>query len=219
MFTGDSSGDWLCQALYRYGLASQPHSVSPDDGLELKDCYITAAARCAPPGNKPTAGELANCRPYLEGERKLLANVRVVLVLGRIAHQAWLEAANLPRLAFRHGRHYRMPDGSILLCSYHPSRQNTNTRRLTRRMWYGVFQKACKFLEDLRKSSGGIDGTGKRSQSGGDPPPDDFSGIVGTLRDPGSQPVGSSPDGSEGNSARRREHPGRGTAARLDLHP
>lgn len=185
MFTGDSSGDWLYEALYRHGFASQPHSRSRDDGLKLQDCYITAAARCAPPGNKPTATELANCRQYLRAERQLLPNVRVVLVLGRIAHEAWLKAAKLGRRAFHHGRHYRMPDGSILLCSYHPSRQNTNTGRLTRRMWYGVFEKARKLLEDLPESGSGTDPTGNLPRPGGHPPSDHLPWILGTFRDPG----------------------------------
>lgn len=153
MFTGDSSGDWLYGALYRYGFANQPSSKSRSDGLELSDCYITAAVRCAPPGNKPTAAELAECRRYLVAEHGLLKKVKVVVVLGRIAHEAWLRTTgfwNWPearrRTPFRHGACYSMPDGTFLVCSYHPSRQNTNTGKLTRRMWNGVFAKARKLL-------------------------------------------------------------------------
>lgn len=152
MFTGDSSGNWLYRALHRFGFANQPSSISRSDGLELSDCYVTAAVRCAPPGNKPTAAELAECRRYLAAERDLLKRVRVVVVLGRIAHEAWLRttdfgnSARRRRAPFRHGACYPMPDGTFLLCSYHPSRQNTNTGKLTRRMWNSVFAKARKLL-------------------------------------------------------------------------
>src|SRR5205823_12621604 len=95
MFTGDSSGNWLYEALHRYGFASQAQSTSRDDGLKLNDCYITAAARCAPPGNKPSRIELERCRPYLAAELRLLPQVRVVLPLGRIAHASWLKDAVL----------------------------------------------------------------------------------------------------------------------------
>ena len=92
-FTGDASGDWLYEALHRHGFASRPASVARDDGLRLIDCWIGAAARCAPPDNKPTPAELVACRPYLEAEIRLLRSVRVVVALGRIAHAAWLQAA------------------------------------------------------------------------------------------------------------------------------
>ncbi|MBI2614496.1 MAG: uracil-DNA glycosylase, partial [Gemmatimonadetes bacterium] len=138
-FTGDASGDWLYQALHRFGFASQPTSRSADDGLTLIDCYITAAARCAPPGNQPARQELDTCRPYLEREVQLLPNVRVVLALGRIGHEAWLRAS---------GRVTRMPDGLTLVCTYHPSRQNTNTGKLTRRMWHGVFRRVRRLLDE-----------------------------------------------------------------------
>ena len=149
MFTGDSSGDWLYEALHRFGFASQPTSVLRDDGLVLHDCYIGAAARCAPPGNKPTTEELANCRPWLEAEIALLERVRVVVTLGRVGHEAWLRASGWwERLAarerprFAHGALTTMPDGIVVIASYHPSRQNTNTGKLTRAMWYGVFRQA-----------------------------------------------------------------------------
>src|SRR5262245_4215711 len=139
MFTGDSSGDWLYEALHRFGFASGSHSTGRDDGLRLRDCFITAAARCAPPGNRPTQVELDRCRGFLESELRLLTRASVVLVLGRIAHEAWLKAAGwwggLPvsgRPRFAHGAEARLPSGVVLLCSYHPSRQNTNTGRLTR---------------------------------------------------------------------------------------
>jgi len=154
MFTGDSSGDWLHEALYRAGFASQPHSVSRGDGLCLTDAWVTAAARCAPPGNRPTREELARCRPFLEAENALLARVQVVLALGGVAHEAWLRASGwwerLPvpqRPRFAHGTETALPDGRILMASYHPSRQNTNTRRLTRAMWHTVFRRVRRLLD------------------------------------------------------------------------
>lgn len=154
MFTGDSSGAWLYEALYRFGFASRPESLSPGDGLRLRDCYVTAAARCAPPGNRPTRRELDRCRPWLEGELRLLGRIRVVVVLGRVAYEAWLKAAGwwaeLParvRPPFAHGAEARLPDGTVLISSYHPSRQNTNTGKLTRAMWHAVFRRARQVLE------------------------------------------------------------------------
>ncbi len=156
MFTGDSSGDWLYDALHRFGFASQATSVSRDDGLVLHDCFITAGARCAPPGNRPTQEELDRCQPFLEAELRLLSEVRVTLVLGHVAHRQWLRAsgwwdglAPAARPRFGHGALHRLPDGRRLLCSYHPSRQNTNTGRLTRRMWYAVFRRARQFVDRL----------------------------------------------------------------------
>ncbi|MEK6768928.1 MAG: uracil-DNA glycosylase [Gemmatimonadota bacterium] len=154
VFTGDSSGDWLYEALHRFGFANQPTSVSRDDGLRLTDCYVTAAARCAPPHNRPAPRELANCRPWLQAELNLLRRVRVVVTLGRIAHQSYLEAAGwrkeLPareRPRFTHGAEARLPDGTLLVASFHPSRQNTNTGRLTRAMWDAIFRRAREVLE------------------------------------------------------------------------
>jgi len=146
MFTGDSSGDWLYAALHKFGFANQATSTDRTDGLRLRDCYITAAARCAPPDNKPTTAELDRCRPYLEAEIGLLARVRVVVTLGRIAHEAFRKAAGLGRLPFGHGVETRLPDGTILITSYHPSRQNTNTGKLTRAMWERIFRRARALL-------------------------------------------------------------------------
>lgn len=149
VFTGDSSGDWLYAALHRYGFANQPESTGRDDGLALTDCYVTAAGRCAPPANRPAPAELDRCRPFLAAEIRLLERARVVVTLGAIAHEGWLRAAGWwERLAprerprFAHGAETEMPDGLVLLASYHPSRQNTNTGRLTRDMWHGVFARA-----------------------------------------------------------------------------
>ncbi len=149
MFTGDSSGEWLYEALHRYSFSNRAESTRRDDGLELRDCWISAAGRCAPPANKPTPAELERCRGYLEAEIRLLVRVRVVVTLGRIGHEAWLRAAGwwakLPpreRPAFAHGAEARLPDGRVLLASFHPSRQNTNTGKLTRAMWHAVFARA-----------------------------------------------------------------------------
>ena len=154
MFTGDSSGDWLYDALHAQGFASQARSVSSTDGLTLRGCWISAAARCAPPGNKPTPAELDRCQPYLERELALLERVRVVLTLGHLAHERWLKAAGLwralsprERPKFSHGAEYALPGDKHLVCSYHPSRQNTNTGRLTRPMWHAVFARARALVD------------------------------------------------------------------------
>lgn len=156
MFTGDSSADWLIGALYKYGFANQPTSVHRDDGLQLIDAYVTAAGRCAPPANRPTAEELRNCQPFLERELQLLTKVRVVLVLGQIAFNTyWKIVAHrghigpkTKRPAFRHGARYDgKKGGPTLLVSYHPSRQNTQTGRLTERMFHNVFALARTIID------------------------------------------------------------------------
>ena len=154
MFTGDRSGDWLFGALYRAGFANQPESVRQGDGLALEGALITAAARCAPPANKPTTVELATCRPYIAREIELLADLRVVVALGRIAFDAFLRAyADSGRAApqrkppFGHAVESQLPDGGPLLIScYHPSQQNTQTGRLTLDMLDAVFQRARKVV-------------------------------------------------------------------------
>jgi uracil-DNA glycosylase family 4 len=154
IFTGDSSGDWLYEALHRYGFANQPTSVARDDGLCLRDCWVCAAARCAPPDNKPSPIELSNCRPYLEAEIRLLGRLKVVVALGRVAHGSWLRAAGWwqrlrppERPVFAHAAESALPDGTIFISSYHPSRQNTNTGKLTRAMWHRVFARARAILD------------------------------------------------------------------------
>ncbi|MFB3778945.1 MAG: uracil-DNA glycosylase [Bryobacteraceae bacterium] len=149
MFTGDRSGDFLYEALYATGFATKPTSVSREDGLELRDAYITAAVRCAPPDNRPTPEELRACRCYLERELELLARVRVVVALGRIAFDSYLsllrERGLIRRRAafvFGHNREHRTGEGlPLLISSYHPSQQNTSTGRLTREMLRDVFRK------------------------------------------------------------------------------
>ena len=138
VFTGDRSGDFLYAALHRARFASQPRSVGRGDGLALRDCYVTAVARCAPPANKPTAEEVAACRAFLIREWRLLPRVRAVLVLGRVALDGLLAALReigrvppRPALAFGHGISHELGDGLRLFASYHPSQQNTFTGRLT----------------------------------------------------------------------------------------
>ena len=152
MFTGDRSGDWLYKALHKHGFANQPESIDRDDGLELSDCYITAAARCAPPGNKPTREEFANCRPFLLTEIEEMKNVRVVIALGKIAFDHYLAACRelgrsipSPKPKFGHGEHYAL-DWCQLIASYHPSQQNTFTGKLTEPMFNGVFARARRTL-------------------------------------------------------------------------
>jgi uracil-DNA glycosylase family 4 len=154
VFTGDRSGDFLFAALHRAGFASQPTSVSRDDGLELRDCYIAPLARCAPPANKPTPEEFAHCREYLEREWRLLARVRAVLALGRLAMDgfaALLRAeGRLParsRLPFGHGLSHDLGDGLRLFASFHPSQQNTFTGRLTPRDLDRVLAAVRRHLE------------------------------------------------------------------------
>ena len=146
MFTGDSSGDFLFPALHRAGLASQPRATSRHDGLTLHDCWITAAARCAPPGNKPAPSELEACRPWLERELALLPGTRVLLAIGRIGHEAALRVwgEKLSKWPFAHGAVHRISGRAALLDSYHVSRQNTNTGRLTVKMFDGILAMAKK---------------------------------------------------------------------------
>ena len=149
MFTGDRSGDFLYRALYETGFASQPTSVSRDDGLTLKDAYITAAVRCAPPDNKPTPEEFRTCRRYLELELELLTNLKCVVALGKLAFDAYLgilrdRGVIRSRAAYRFGHnvHYKIPGTAILMGSYHPSQQNTSTGKLTAEMLRDVFEHA-----------------------------------------------------------------------------
>ena len=156
MFTGDRSGDWLYRVLHRTGFASQPESVSRADGMRLTGAYITAAARCAPPGNKPLPEELRNCRPYLERELELLPDIRVVVALGRIAFDTYLALlhdrgaiARRRAYVFGHDREFRFGEGlPVLVSSYHPSQQNTSTGKLTEPMLTAVFHRAAR-LADL----------------------------------------------------------------------
>jgi uracil-DNA glycosylase family 4 len=148
-FTGDASGNFMYPVLYETGFASQPTATDLHDGLVLTDLYITAAARCAPPDNKPLPSELANCSSYLDREIEGLKKLRVIVALGKIGFDSYLnylKRRNLIRTrapyVFAHGASYNMPDGKMLLASYHPSNQNTQTGKLTRPMFVEIFRKA-----------------------------------------------------------------------------
>jgi uracil-DNA glycosylase family 4 len=153
VFTGDRSGDWLYEALHRHGFANQASSIHRGDGLALKDCYIGATVRCAPPGNKPAPEEFDHCRRFLREELRLLKKNRVVIALGKIAFDHYLKTCRMeglnipsPTPKFGHGVAYRLPWGVILLGSYHPSQQNTFTGKLTRPMFHSVFAQARREL-------------------------------------------------------------------------
>lgn len=150
-FTGDGSGDFLYPVLHEAGFASQPEARSRDDGMKLRDLWISSVVRCAPPANKPTPDELRNCAPWLDREISLLVDLRVVVCLGRIAFDGlltWLQRADsaiaLRRssFVFAHGAEFKSPGGLHVIASYHPSRQNTNTGKLTRPMLRSVFERA-----------------------------------------------------------------------------
>lgn len=148
-FTGDASGKFMYPILYKLGFASQPNADSREDGLKLIDCYITAAVRCAPPDNKPLPSELANCSSYLDRELQLLKNIRVVVALGRIGFDAYLNylqrnciVRSKAGYIFGHAARYPLPTGVTLLASYHPSNQNTATGKLTVPMFEAVFREA-----------------------------------------------------------------------------
>jgi uracil-DNA glycosylase family 4 len=168
-FTGDASGKFMYPVLYETGFANQPTATDRNDGLKLTDLYITAAVRCAPPDNKPLPQELAECSHFLDRELAGLKRVKVVVALGKIGFDAYLNylKRQMPHSSvakdatlewatrqfskkdylFKHGAHYRLPDGRILLASYHPSNQNTQTGKLTRKMFVEIFKEAAKFAD------------------------------------------------------------------------
>ena len=153
MFTGDSSGNFLYPILHETGLASQPTATDREDSLHLKDTFITAVVRCAPPQNKPLPIEIANCRAFWQFEIKLLTRLKVVIALGKIAHDEYVrfrikeEKKRLKDFPFRHGVVYRFKkEHQILIDTYHPSRQNTNTGKLTKPMFHSIFKKAVDLL-------------------------------------------------------------------------
>jgi uracil-DNA glycosylase len=153
IFTGDRSGDWLYGTLHAFGFCNQETSIQRDDGLQLNDCYISAAVRCAPPGNKPLPLEFDRCRPYLVRELQLLKNIRAVVALGKIAFDSFLKAyaenggtVPKPRPQFGHGSVAKLVGGLTLLGSYHPSQQNTFTGKLTREMFSSVFANARELI-------------------------------------------------------------------------
>jgi uracil-DNA glycosylase len=144
VFTGDRSGDWVFRALHRAGYANQPTSIHRDDGLRLTGAYVAAAVRCAPPANKPTPLERDTCQPYLEREIALLAKVRVFVALGAFGYDALCRVLDVgrPRPKFGHGAEIELDDGRWIVCSYHPSQQNTFTGVLTEAMFDTVFERA-----------------------------------------------------------------------------
>jgi uracil-DNA glycosylase len=154
-FTGDASGKFMYPVLHETGFANQPNATDRNDGLVLKNLYITAAVRCAPPDNKPLPSELANCAPYLERELQGLKNLRVIVALGKIGFDAYLSylkhrgqlVSKAPYIV-KHGANYKMPDERILLASYHPSNQNTQTGKLTRPMFLRIFQEAKRIAAE-----------------------------------------------------------------------
>jgi uracil-DNA glycosylase len=153
-FTGDASGKFMYPILYEAGFSNQPTAVERGDGLKLNNLYITAAARCAPPDNKPLPQELANCASYLDREIEGLKNLKVMVALGRIAFEAYLNYLKRRGLLqsknpyqFKHGASYETPDGKILLASYHPSNQNTQTGKLTRQMFAAIFEEAARLAD------------------------------------------------------------------------
>lgn len=145
LFTGDHSGQWLMKALYEIGFSNNPSSISAKDGLILKNVFITSCVRCAPPSNKPLNSELVNCSNYLVKELEVLKKVKVVITLGHIAFQTYCKINDLKKLQFYHLAKYKINDKHLIV-SYHPSRQNTNTQKLTWPMWINVFDLAKTIL-------------------------------------------------------------------------
>ncbi|MCH7588863.1 MAG: uracil-DNA glycosylase [Chloroflexi bacterium] len=155
MFTGDRSGEWLFEAMHRYGFASQSTSTAKDDELRLKNAYITAVVHCAPPANKPSRIEIESCRTFLVRELVAFRYVRVVLTLGKVAFDGFLAAwagtggqVPRPKPKFAHGAQCALSDGLHLLASYHPSQRNTFTGTLTRPMFYDVFREAKRLIDE-----------------------------------------------------------------------
>jgi len=154
-FTGDASGKFMYPVLFETGFANQPTATDRNDGLKLTNLYITAAVRCAPPDNKPLPQELAECSQFLDRELAGLENVKVIVALGKIGFDAYLNyvkrrglIANRRDYLFKHGSSYRLPDGRVLLASYHPSNQNTQTGKLTRNMFVEIFQEAARIADE-----------------------------------------------------------------------
>ncbi len=153
-FTGDGSGNFLFPVLHATGFASQPIATSRDDGMQLRDLWISSVVRCAPPGNKPLPQEIRNCAPFLDEEIALLRHLRVVVCLGKIGFDGYVthllragKIASRKGLVFQHGAEYAVPNGLYLLATYHPSQQNTNTGLLTTEMFQRIFERARTLAE------------------------------------------------------------------------
>lgn len=149
MFTGDSSGDWVSKILYENGFATKPTSQMLGDGFRLINTYITAAVRCAPPNNKPLKEELDNCFPYLKEELAILKNVKVIVCLGKIAFDSCCKLLDIRSTKFCHGKSLYY-EKFVIISTYHPSRQNTQTGRLTWKQWSSIFSKAKHILDEPR---------------------------------------------------------------------
>jgi len=147
MFTGDSSGDWLVKVLYQYNFCNQPLSNYINDGLVLNNVYVTSIVKCAPPKNKPLPVEISNCNEYLTKELKLLSkNSKIFLTLGKLAFDEICNIHKIKNIKFKHGLMYHMDNNKILIVSYHPSKQNTNTGKLTWSMWTNIFKQIRDIL-------------------------------------------------------------------------
>jgi uracil-DNA glycosylase family 4 len=147
MFTGDSSGDWVAKVLYENGFATKPTSQKLGDGFCLINAYITASVRCAPPDNKPLKDELDNCSPYLKKELSLLKDIKIIVCLGKIAFDSCCKLLHVKGIRFSHGRTFRH-EKWIIISTYHPSKQNTQTGRLSWKQWFDVFSNVKKLIDD-----------------------------------------------------------------------
>lgn len=151
VFTGDRSSDFLASALYRAGLANQPQSVNRNDGLILRDVYITLACKCVPPKNRPKNDEIKKCMPYLIKELRLMNNLKVIVTLGKIAFDTMknileYQKTSIDKLTFHHGAEYQTQDNLVLIASYHPSQRNTQTGRLTQEMFDMIWGRALEII-------------------------------------------------------------------------
>jgi len=149
MFTGDSSGNWVARVLYEYGFATKPTSEKIGDGFSLINTYITASLRCAPPQNKPLKEEIDNCSSYLEEELSILNNVKVIVCLGKIGFDSCCKLLHIKGIKFSHGKSFTHKKW-IIISTYHPSKQNTQTGRLTWKQWSGIFSKAKRILDKTK---------------------------------------------------------------------
>jgi len=147
MFTGDSSGDWLFKALFETGFANQPNSDNKNDGLQLKNCFITSTIHCAPKKNKPTAAQILNCSKHLQNYINQLTKLKVVLTLGGISFKNYCKIYNIKNVKFGHNKTYHLKNKPVLMSSYHPSKYNTQTKRLVWKDWLAVFEHVKELLK------------------------------------------------------------------------